>query len=93
MDLPLPTTNSSFMAWVIMQIQSQNYTNISVIHLDQDEQNTITFPIFVLGCQASVAWPFTRSGCYKKLIVHKENLSKLIHKPLGKLEINRVVDL
>ena len=42
-----------------MQIQNQNYTNISVIHLDQDEQNTITFPIFVLGCQASVAWPFT----------------------------------
>ena len=31
--------------------------NISVIHLDQEEQNTITFPIFVLGCQASVAWP------------------------------------
>ena len=80
-------------SWVIMQIQSQNYTNISVKHLDQDEQNTITFPIFVLGCQASVAWPFKISSCYKKLIVHKENLSNLIHKPLDKLEVNRAGDL
>ena len=64
--------NSSFMAWVIMQIQSQNYTNISVKH--QNKQNTITFPFFVLGCQALVAWPFTRAVIFYRTQSSKRSM-------------------